>query len=399
MAKRTVLFLGAGASRPLGFPVTDGILPGIWEGLQGKAWRKWPGLRTRRDQQRLRDELVQLLQVLLPGLATGPATVAGASIVDVISLLDQLILEGRSPHPSVRDEQLLRGRILLQLGINAVLRGGRLKAVRNRLVEWAFHQVVHDRDSRLTIISTNYDTAVEQRLFGRLIKLHRSIGRNVDFGISWRDPFRNLLHVRPRAARLAVFKLHGSLNWLRCESCGHVTINVQQRVASLEFWNRRRQRKRGIRDYNRCRCAGRLRSVMVTPSVVRDVRDANLLSIWNAAMEDLRRASEWILIGYSLPSEDIAIRSLLLRAYHTRSRQKGLRIRVVQLEPQSENGERAAEYRRYRMFFPVQHLREGDYERGGLEPFVNGLHISASEVPSRSLRSAFPHVPRSELAR
>jgi hypothetical protein len=47
-------------------------------------------------------------------------------------------------------------------------------------------------------------------------------------------------------------------------------------------------------------------------------RDANLLSVWRVALETLRSAAVWYIIGYSLPPEDIAIRSLLIQAYHAR---------------------------------------------------------------------------------
>lgn len=64
--------------------------------------------------------------------------------------------------------------------------------------------------NRVTIISTNCDTSVEQGIFNRLIEMRTSVGRHVDFGITSRDACRDLLHVRPRDAHLALLKLHGS---------------------------------------------------------------------------------------------------------------------------------------------------------------------------------------------
>jgi len=384
MARRTVLFLGAGASKPLGFPMTDGILTAIWSGLHDGSWRGWPGLRKRRDARKARNDLVQLIQALLPGLT--PESAAGASIVDVISLLDQLIIEGRAPTPAIGDEQLRRGRALLDLGINAVLRGRRNAETRDHLVDWILREAAGRGDCRLSIVSTNYDTVIEQPLFDQLVEVGATVGRAVDFGISWRDAFHDIVHMRPRWARLGLFKLHGSLNWLRCETCGHVTINVRQRIAPVGFWTR-------LGDYNECYCGGRLRTVVVTPSVVRDIRDANLLSIWNAAMEDLRRAHQWIFVGYSLPSEDIAIRSLLLRAYHARAHRR-LRIRVVQWEPETDDGERAIEYKRYRAFFPKKQLEEADYCRSGLESFVEELPLPRRRISASALRAAFPRIRR-----
>jgi NAD-dependent SIR2 family protein deacetylase len=166
-------------------------------------------------------------------------------------------------------------------------------------------------------------------------------------------------------ASLAVFKLHGSLNWLRCETCGHVTINTTERIVSLDAWQVQNQ-------YNSCECGGLLKSLLVTPSIVRNIRDPSLLAIWNAALEDLRLADQWIFIGYSLPSEDVAIRSLLLRAFHTRKNRKRLRVQVVSFEsdePAAPLTPQAA----FRMFFPRSHFPETAYEAGGVEEFVGRL--------------------------
>lgn len=48
--------------------------------------------------------------------------------------------------------------------------------------------------------------------------------------------------------------------------------------------------------------------------MVRDIRDPNILQVWRAAVEALRTAETWTIIGYSLPAEDLAIRSIFIRA-------------------------------------------------------------------------------------
>lgn len=365
--KRTVLFLGAGASYPLGYPVTEGILPAIWKGLtDDAAWQKWAGLRDNAGAAEEAENLRRFLALLFPGLEDGAPEIRGASIVDVISMLDQLLAEGRSLNPEFDEEGLRRARLTLSKGINGVLQGLAAQDLRQDLAAWVIDHA--SRLGRVTVASTNYDTAVEQAIYNALGP--GNVPAKVDFGVPWRDPGKDAVHLRPTAASIGVFKLHGSLNWLRCETCGFVYVNPLGRIAPQGFQNART-------DYNTCDCGGRLRIVMVTPSVVRDVRDANLLGIWNATLEDLRRADEWVLVGYSLPPEDIAIRSLLLRAFHTRTANE-LRVLVVQFErpevrERSEAGEYTAEYARYRLFFPKANLREEDYRRDGVEAFVRGL--------------------------
>lgn len=73
MEKRIVVLLGAGASQPLGYPVTDSILPEIWGGLQDARWKRWPGLKKLppREKRRRASEPRRLLAILLPGLSPG----------------------------------------------------------------------------------------------------------------------------------------------------------------------------------------------------------------------------------------------------------------------------------------------------------------------------------------
>jgi hypothetical protein len=339
--------------------------------------------------------LKKLLEALLPGLEGGTKLDGGVSIVDVISLLDQMVAEGRSPHVDISLRELLAARQVLNKAINGVLQGRRKRHYAQRLSAWILRASTEDKDSRVSVVSTNYDTTIEHPLFRHFVRHGVSIGEVVDLGMPWRDASRPRLHLRPTAARLALLKLHGSLNWLRCELCGHVTMNVSQRIASLDNWE-----SRSPRGYNVCWCGGLLRSILVTPSVVRDVRDANLLGIWGAALEDLRLADEWVFVGYSLPAEDIAIRSLLLRAWHAR-RRKQLRVRVIQLErPKCSACDIPSEtFQRYRLFFPPSALKETNYSRDGVEFFVDSLdQLSEDDLDGR-IRRRFGGKSSSELRR
>jgi hypothetical protein len=327
---------------------------------------------------------------MLPGLGAGIPLNEAASIVDLLSIVDQMAAEGRSPSPQLSERDLLKAKRALGKAINGVLQGKRELDIARRLSHWALHGATTGRASRFTLVSTNYDTVVESQLFGQLIKHGLSIGERIDLGMPWRDAFKNRLHLRPPGARLALYKLHGSLNWLRCEVCGHITVNVRQRIAPVEYWDGKKRSRS-----QECWCDGLLRSVLVTPSVVRDVRDANLLGIWQAAVEDLRMADEWIFVGYSLPAEDIAIRSLIVRAWHGR-RHADLRVRVVQFEdcpPPSDTQQR------YGLLFPPVNLKAADYTRNGVEGFVESLDIPMQRILETQVRQCFGGRSAAEMAR
>jgi hypothetical protein len=100
-----------------------------------------------------------------------------------------------------------------------------------------------------------------------------------------------------------------------------------------------------------------MRHIFVAPSMVRELRDPNLLAVWHAALEALRSADEWVVVGYSLPLEDVPVRSLLLRAWRARARPPALR--VVETAPDE------ALQGRYRLLFPGV-----SFETGGAEAFL-----------------------------
>jgi hypothetical protein len=212
----------------------------------------------------------------------------------------------------------------------------------------------------------------------------------VDFGTTVLSP-GSQEYSRPMGARLAVFKLHGSLNWLRCELCGSLYVNPKQRIISLAYWSK-------ATVWNTCKCNGRLREVLIAPSLVRDIRNPHLLSNWIAALAELREASEWIFIGYSLPQEDTEVRALLLRALHGRNSRK-LRFRLAlwdrgelrrrgEIEQTAPTDPReilseqlsANTLQRYRDFLPRRSFSadQDDYFPAGVEQIVTHLRRSES---------------------
>ena len=120
-----------------------------------------------------------------------------------------------------------------------------------------------------------------------------------------------------------------------------------------------------LSDANTCHCRNdvRLDLNIVPPSMVRDVRDANLLSVWQAALEWMRTSDRWVIIGYSLPPEDLAIRSLMMRAYSTAERRPS--ITVVQDGMAVKN--------RYNLIFPGL-----DYHDRGIAAFLDREPLTAA---------------------
>ncbi len=360
---RTAVFTGAGASRAFGFPLTREIMPRLRRRLL-----KGDLFDAGAAGQRKQALLLVYLRELLPGFNKVRAL---PSITDVLSLIDYSIVTEIAPMRSRTPLELRHFRRLLDEALFTVLAWpygeDDTPRVLERFASWIEEQSAAREDS-VALITSNYDLAIDDMLFWSRNYDTATIAANIDFGFAWRDPLAEEpeLRLRPKDPSLSIFKLHGSLNWLRCDECDHIYVNPDGVIAHQAF-------RDDVDDRNTCDCDhAPLRQVIVAPSLVREVRDVNLMEVWKASLEYLRRADRWVIIGYSFPSEDLAIRTMFMRAYNGRS--KPPRISVVQ--PQFEDELRS----RYRVLFPG--FRP---VTGGIEGFVRSL-----DTPRRRHRKRAP---------
>ena len=84
---------------------------------------------------------------------------------------------------------------------------------------------------------------------------------------------------------------------------------------------------------------------MVTPGFVREYRNVHLLIIWREALVALATASQWIFIGYSLPTDDVGVRTLLLKTRCVREDLKRAAPRVTLVTGSKSAEETLARYR------------------------------------------------------
>jgi NAD-dependent SIR2 family protein deacetylase len=293
------------------------------------------------------------LALLMPGWKLKMSLDELPLITEVLSLIDYSLAEGKSIFPNQRQDELARVRQLLDRAIYEVLwtEDGEIPQDpqnHKRFCAWIVKNVAQAGG----VVTTNYDTCIEQALFSQ--KRH-AVHKYFDFGFSWLDTQTDdrVVRLRPHRPWVRWYKLHGSLNWARCPSCEHIYINPYGTIAHQSF-------RAKTDDGNTCYCGNkaRLKIHLVAPSMYRSVRDANLLEVWKNALQLLIEADHWIFVGYSLPSEDLAIRSMIVRANHARSGASP-RITVVQSNDSALS--------RYKLLFP-----NCDYFSGGLGAWLNG---------------------------
>jgi hypothetical protein len=179
-------------------------------------------------------ELRPFLARLFPGIDPsdpGPLPL----ITDVLSAIDYAVVTGHPPAPGVRPDDLRRMRILVERALVSVLdRTGRQADGAHSGVDGFIRWITEhgSRDAPLTLISSNYDTIVDAALSAHAP--WTPIDEHVDFGFAWRD-IHGAIHPRPTTPSVRLYKLHGSLNWLRCDLCEHVYIDTRAEIARLGF--------------------------------------------------------------------------------------------------------------------------------------------------------------------
>jgi hypothetical protein len=328
--QRHVVFLGAGASRAMGYALTSEILPSITRRLSAGFGDE------RLDNDDARNTLEHCLKAALPALDSQSDHLP--LVTHVLSLLDYCILNDETLVPRL---DLREARALLEWSIINVLTAPIHAATVNpkAFARWLLSQSA-------AVISTNYDVGVDLPLLREGLNDFSVDYPTVDFGFTWRDLDNGDTVPPPQIARLVIYKLHGSLNWLKCGRCGYIYVNFAAPIVVLDGDDS---------PAATCHCGDTLKAILVAPSFVRTVRDPSVLSTWHRALERLRRATTWTFIGYSLPPEDVALRGLILRAFHGTPRKP--RIHVV---TRGEDG-----------VFPYQALfRDFRVTLGGLEELL-----------------------------
>jgi len=369
-AERVAMFLGAGASKAFSAPITSEILPIIIKRARQNALFGPEENKRARTQRKM---LMDLLGNLMPGIEL--IDQRHILITEVLSLIDYMLLSAFVPAPKIKAERLHKCRMLLERAILEVLTGILDRTDDNatppelaRLAQWMY-EVGNVRG--FSLISTNYDEIIESELYKHFIRKGQLLDNNgglnekrpfdrvnysVNFGISWRDCPTGKIFNPPRDYRHSVLKLHGSVDWVKCDLCGWIVCNddyfFQKRPYHLTSYEKANR-------HNTCDCGHwPLRPVMIAPSFVRDIRDTNILSVWKSAFEELRTSDRWFIIGYSLPNDDYAIRSLIIRAL--KSRKKVPQIVVYQWGNSPETKAR------YRAFFGSS----CEYQTSGMQGFI-----------------------------
>lgn len=155
----------------------------------------------------------------------------------------------------------------------------------------AFWSAIFRRTHRVCVLTTNYDILAERGL------RHEPRPRAHRFGFHYGDgpeslagagdgPYAHIEKVKV-SGEIPLLKLHGSVSWSFTQ--GQVT------------------------RYRDCRPAIRGDAAIVAPVTEKSVPNF-LRPIWSKAADMLSLSDTWIVVGYSIPAYDLAVRGLLSRS-------------------------------------------------------------------------------------
>jgi NAD-dependent SIR2 family protein deacetylase len=172
-----------------------------------------------------------------------------------------------------------------------------------------------------------------------------------------------------------LLKLHGSLNWLHCPSCQRLDVGISdsgRRMAKQlemlykeEIDSNMNLEARYSCHGSECRdCGTYVRPVMITPTHLKDYRNPHISQVWYQADRALRRADHAVIVGYSLPEDDVDVIYLLKRGL---SHLSADRITVVEYDPDRRRPAREHPVgQRYRTLFGD----DIDWHPEGFEDFL-----------------------------
>ena len=168
---------------------------------------------------------------------------------------------------------------------------------------------------QLAIITTNWDILLDRRFY--LKSNQPAFNLFLDYGtlISYLNNNIHPFNPLKRKYDLQFYKIHGSLNWLKCPSCNRLYIKLDEKI--------------GIKEPNlnyRCKfcedvfklpsddCYGiSLEPQIIYPTFLKDLSNIHFNQIWDNASVALSEASNIVFIGYSFQQADYEIRQLLSR--------------------------------------------------------------------------------------
>ncbi len=335
---KVTLILGAGFSCEAGLPSTKKIVENFLESPRN-------GELDRQIEEEISRQLKKFWEYTFHYDGHGEL----ASLEDHFTVLDLAANTGRNIGPEYTPR---KPRAIRRLSIHRMFQILDLKYEHSGAIEALFRILLHSGE--VSVVSTNWDIVVENHL--------RRAGTQYWYGV----PVENLAGQEMPSGGVTLLMLHGSANWIYCDSCrrlyvgesndGKAALHALIYIDTDDFRELCPDNKVVInlvcktpRQPKKCiHCGNRLSARIATFSYRKEVSIPQFQTVWQQAYSTLRDSDTWLFIGYSMPEADFEFRHLLKSAEKAapNPNPKPKNIRVILKED-------CAAGRRFRRFFRI----------------------------------------------
>lgn len=234
---------------------------------------------------------------------------------------------GRNYSP--RDLRMLRRMLLSRIirMLNSAYREKKVAPSDDRTRLLLFMRNVSARHHQF--VSLNWDTVLEGCLEEIGAQCSPYYSREIRPAIIEEGKVRLLHRQEPR---VLIAKMHGSINWLYCDSCRRTFSVPVDQVRFLASQVLKIDEEEGLYGEHMARrlgcpsCTVDLGVRLATFSYQKALRTPTFESSWLQAEKTLRRSRRWVFIGYSLPAADFEFKYLLKRVSVSRKHEPQITV-------------------------------------------------------------------------
>lgn len=339
---KTVIFLGAGASKSDGAPLQLELFRYYFEAFNDvRIHNKYSGS----SEFLKKDRLVREFLTDFFGVESFEMTNHNEfpTFEEALGILDLSIIKAEEYRNKIGMLNEYREALIYSMGL-AIEYGldykNQMTAFENnhlKLVNAIKDSLIPAERRKMSFISTNYDLLIDNAIFNSNIV----DGNN----------------------KMRIFKIHGSLNLLYCPVCKKMTTYHGEKIAITAMT---------LRESVNCRrCDSLQKTVIVPPTYFKELSNHYLERQWSQAEELLTEAEHIVFCGYSFPDADIHVKYLLKKAEINRSEQNSIKITVLNYYDEKPDYISKIEEERYKRFFKKIDDEHFQYKMVSFSDFVN----------------------------
>jgi len=378
---KTVYILGAGFSKPAGFPKQGDLFTGLVNKLTDFS-----------ADQFIPFKITSSISEFLTrcGFMKEGELVFTITLEDLFTLLDQAIAD-RNSFVGFDWVELIKIRDSLIRGVLGLLHGcahnhisgeeQRFKLLAANLIEARMKAEIGG--DPFSIISLNWDSLVEDSVFWVLHRtggIHKGKARaDIDYCV-YTTPLPNSPHTASTKQKasgiynIKLLKMHGSSTWLRCP-CSNLVytgLGMTEPAYGIYVTSRLSPFIQEHLDDREKEFPSVLEPFIITPTFAKVFDLPHIQTTWHNAFIELREADEVVFIGYSLPDADYHFRALLRRAIRSTTKVKVILHESDEPPDNPQNADSKTVYpaQRYRQVFHEDQLT---FNYDGVEGFARNF--------------------------